>query len=102
MTNLDRDLNYIAIDLKSAKIFIFVDGLFANNKDLSFQLRYKVILVNKTTENKEFEITDNLLYYSSTKSKRVTRSVLASEIYNIIEKVDIAIMIRTMITMIIN
>ena len=32
----------------------------------------------------------NLVHYSSTKSKRVTRSVLASEIYGMVTGVDIA------------
>jgi hypothetical protein len=35
----------------------------------------------------------NLIYWSSTKSKRVTRSVLASEIYAIVASVDIAIIL---------
>jgi hypothetical protein len=37
----------------------------------------------------EFTIRGNLIYWSSTKSKRITRSVLASEIYGIVAGVDI-------------
>jgi hypothetical protein len=42
----------------------------------------------------------NLIHYSSTKSKRVTRSVLASEIYGMVGVVDMAIAINTTIKMI--
>jgi hypothetical protein len=35
MEHLDRGLTYIPIDLSTAKLFVFVDGSFANNKDLS-------------------------------------------------------------------
>ena len=45
-------------------------------------------------------LTGNLIYYSSTKSKRVTRSVLASEIYSIVGGVNIAIIINIIIKII--
>jgi hypothetical protein len=41
-----------------------------------------------------------LIHYSSTKSKRVTQSVLALEIYGIVGGVDIAITINTTIKII--
>jgi hypothetical protein len=97
---MDKDIRYIALDLLTAKLFIFVDGLFANNKDFSSQIRYEIILANKTTHNKEFKLTENLIHWSSTKSKRVTRSVLTSEIYGMVRGVDMAIAIGTTITMI--
>ena len=49
-----------------------------------------------------FEITGNLIHFSSIKYKRITRSVLISEIYGIIGGVDIAIAIHTTIKMIID
>ena len=97
---MDRGIKYIALDLPTAKLFVFVDRSFANKKDFSSQIRYKIILANEITHNKEFELFRNLIHWSSTKSKRVTRSVLASEIYDIIRDVDIAIAISTTITMI--
>ena len=47
-----------------------------------------------------FKIKGNLIYYSLTKSKRVTRSVLASEIYGMVGGVDMAISINNTIRMI--
>ena len=48
----------------------------------------------------EFVINGNLVHWSSTKSKRVTRSVLASEIYGMVGGVDMAIAIGTTLQMI--
>jgi hypothetical protein len=70
-----------------------VDGSFANNKDLSSQIRYKVIIANKTIGQDKFNIRGNLIYWSSTKSKRVTRSILASEIYGIVAGTNIIFVI---------
>ena len=100
MKNIDWGLKYIALNLATVKLFIFVDSLFANNKDLSSQISYEIILANETTWEEEFEIKDNLIYYSSTKSKHITRSILASEIYSIVGGVDMAIAINIMIKMI--
>jgi hypothetical protein len=76
--------------LDHLKLFVFIDGSFANNKDFSSQIGYVMILANENetpTANgnpngiDRFTIKGNLIHYSSTKCKRVTRSVLASEIY---------------------
>ena len=45
-------------------------------------------------------VNKNLIYYSSTKSKRVTQSVLASEIYGIVRGVNIAIAINITLSII--
>ena len=83
------------------KLFVFIDSSFANNKDFSSQIGYLIILVNETTNGMdEFTIKGNLIHYSLTKSKRVTRSVLVSEIYGMVGGVDMAIAINTMIRMI--
>jgi hypothetical protein len=39
---------YILLDLIIVKLFVFVDRSFANNKDLSSQIGYEIILVNET------------------------------------------------------
>lgn len=77
---------------------MFVDGSFANNKDFSSQVGYEIILANENTGDTSFEITGNLIHCSSTKSKRVSRSVLVSEIYSLVGEIDMAISINTTIT----
>ncbi|KAF2178927.1 hypothetical protein K469DRAFT_731374 [Zopfia rhizophila CBS 207.26] len=104
--NMNRGIKYIALDLEHAKLFVFVDSSFTNNKDFSSQIGYLIILANENetetdpTGTDEFVIKENLIHYSSTKSKRITRSVLASEIYGMIGGVDMAIAINTTIKII--
>jgi hypothetical protein len=100
MANLDRGLTYIPLDLHTTKLFVFVDGSFANNKDLSSQIGYEIFLANETTTEDTFTMEGNLIHWSSTKSKRVTRSVLASEIYAMVHGVDMGMATGTTFDMI--
>ncbi|KAF1978300.1 hypothetical protein BU23DRAFT_577669 [Bimuria novae-zelandiae CBS 107.79] len=85
MENLNRGLRYIPITLINAKLMVFVDGSFTNNKDLSSQLGFILMLINKSTDsNNTFTIYGNIIHYSLTKCKRVTQSVLAFKIYGMI------------------
>ncbi|KAF1972468.1 hypothetical protein BU23DRAFT_580860 [Bimuria novae-zelandiae CBS 107.79] len=79
----NRALRYIPITLINAKLIVFVDSSFANNKDLSSQLGFILMLINKSiNSDNTFTICGNIIHYSLTKCKRVTRSVLASKIYS--------------------
>ena len=92
----------MSINFPTIKLFIFINRLFINNKDFSSQLGYKIIIANKSTRENDFTIYGNLIYWSLTKSKRVTRSVLALEIYGIVSGVNIAIAIGTTLKIIID
>ena len=59
------------INLPTTKLFVFINRLFANNKDFSFQLGYKIIITNKFTKENNFIIYNNLIYWSLTKSKYI-------------------------------
>jgi Reverse transcriptase (RNA-dependent DNA polymerase) len=100
LEHLDRGLTYIPLDVSTAKLFVFVDGSFANNKDYSSQIGYEIILANEITGHDEFTINGNLIHWSSTKSKRVTRSVLASEIYGMVGGVDMSHAIGSTLSMV--
>jgi hypothetical protein len=81
---------------------VFIDGSFANNKDLSLQLGFILTLINKSTstDTNTFTIYSNVIYYSFTKCKRVTQSVLASEIYSMVNSFNIGIAITIILRMI--
>jgi transposase InsO family protein len=104
--NLQRGLSYMPIELSTAKLMVFVDGSFANNNDLSSQLGFIIMLVNERQgsnndgNSSSFTIEGNTIHWSSTKCKRVTRSVLASEIYAMVNGVDIGLAIATTLQMI--
>jgi hypothetical protein len=50
------------INLPTAKLFVFINGSFINNKDFSSQLKYKIIITNKSTEENDFTIYSNFIY----------------------------------------
>jgi hypothetical protein len=101
--SLQRGLRYVPLNLNTAKLMVFTDGSFANNQDLSSQLGYLLVLVNESShreQDSKFDIRGNVIHWSSTKCKRVTQSVLASETYGMVSGVDIAIAILTTLKMV--
>jgi len=69
---------------------IFTDASFANNKDLSSQIGYVIVLTDRNH-------SANIIHWSSIKCKRVTRSVLASELYGLAHGFDIGAAIKSTI-----
>ena len=69
---------------------IFTDASFANNKDLSLQIGYVIVLTDRNH-------SANIIHWSSIKCKRVTRSVLASELYGLAHGFDIGAAIKSTI-----
>ena len=103
MENPARGLRFIPIDLARAKLYIFTDGSFANNKDLTSQLGFIIVLGNEVSRTtSEFSISGNILHWNSSKCKRVTRSVLASELYGMMNGFDAGIALSTTLQQITN
>jgi hypothetical protein len=69
---------------------------------LSSQIRYIVVIRVKSPgdHDDEFFLRSNIVYASSTKYKRVTRAILASELYAIVARVDILISITTIVNIV--
>jgi hypothetical protein len=88
-------LNFVKLDITTLRLIVFTDSLFANNKDLSSQIGY--ILVLADLSNKA-----NIVHWSSVKCKRVTRSVLASELYAMAHGFDIGAAIKATIELQLN
>lgn len=95
--NKNRGIRHVPLDLSSTKIFVFVDGSFANNKDFTSQIGYIIVIANELQPKlpNEFMLKGNIVHWSSIKCKRITRSVLASELYAMVHGVDITIAIST-------
>jgi hypothetical protein len=98
--NINRGLSYVQLKMTDLKLFAMVDASFANNKDMSSQMGYVIVLGNEVTNNTSFNIRGNIIHWSSLKCKRITRSVLASEIYAMAHGVDIAIAIGSTLNVI--
>ena len=44
--NINRGLKFIKLDINILQLFVFMDASFANNKDLSSQISYVLILAD--------------------------------------------------------
>lgn len=98
--DLSRGLRYINLELNDLKAYCWVDGSFANNEDLTSQIGFVITLGNEEFGENQFTFRGNTIHWSSTKCKRVTRAVLASELYAMTNGVDIAIPLCTTINQI--
>src|SRR5437588_11150560 len=87
MDNLTRGLTFVLLNILSLNLAIFTDTSFANNKDLSLQIRFVIVLMDQNQ-------TTNIIHWSLIKCKRVTRSILASELYALAHGFDIRAMIK--------
>ncbi len=68
-------------------IAVFVDASFASNIDFSSKLGFLIALVDGSGNA-------NIIHYASFKSKRVTRSVLAAELYAMVHGYDNAAILQ--------
>ena len=78
---------YIKLDINILRLLVFTDALFTNNKNLLSQIGYILVLtdiINKA----------NIVYQSLIKYKRVTRSVLALELYVMAHRFNIGAVIK--------
>ena len=91
--NPARGLRYVKLDKNTLQLLVFTDASFANNKDLSSQIGYVLVLADASNRA-------NILHWSSIKCKRVTRSVLASELYGLVHGFDIGVAVKTTIDLI--
>ena len=85
--NCGRGLRFVQLNPKQLRLITFTDAAFANNTDLSSQIGYVIVLADQDN-------FANILHWSSTKCKRVTRSVLASELYAMSNAFDISSAIK--------
>ena len=76
------------LEKESLRLIVFTDASFANNKDLSSQIGYVLVLADGTGHA-------NIIHWSSTKCKRVTRSVLASELYGMAHGFDMGASVKS-------
>ena len=99
LTNQSRGISYIKLNVEDLRFVIFVDAAFANNHDCSSQLGYVIVLANEVNDKDTgiIRLRGNIIHWSSTKCKRVTRSVLAAELYAMVSGFDIGTAIQSTI-----
>jgi len=94
--NHSRGLTFIPLDPNSIQLVTFTDSSFANNRDLSSQIGFILVLAEKDSNEKGLHKA-NIIHWSSIKCKRITRSVLASELYALTHGFDIATAVKSTI-----
>lgn len=85
----DLKLRYGPLDSKSLKLYVFVDSGYNTNVDLTTQLGMTIFLVDDTNHC-------HFLHWASTKSQRVTKSMLAAEVYAFSQGYDYGVSMMTM------
>ena len=83
-------MRFVKLEKESLQLLAFTDASFANNKDYSSQIGYVLVLADRHNNA-------NILHWSSIKCKRVTRSVLASELYGMAHGFDMGVAVKTTI-----
>jgi hypothetical protein len=76
-----KEFKYVKLNLANLQLVIFTNSSFANNRDLFSQIDYVICLTNSKHVN--------IVHWSSIKCKRVTRSVLAAELYALAHDFDL-------------
>jgi hypothetical protein len=92
--NHSRGLTFVPLKPNSIQLVAFTDSSFANNRDLSSQIGFILVLAERDS-NEQGLHKANIIHWSSIKCKRVTRSVLASELYALTHGFDIAAVIKS-------
>jgi hypothetical protein len=89
--NRIRDLRYVKLNQSSLKLVIFTDSFFANNRGSSSQIGYVICLSDSIN-------IVNILHWFSVKCKRVTRNVLATELFAMIHGFDVDSVLKAILS----
>ncbi|KHJ31246.1 hypothetical protein EV44_g0287 [Erysiphe necator] len=90
INNKLKGLRFIHLNIHTLRLVVFTDASFANNRDLSSQIGFVITLADDSNKA-------NIIHWSSLKCKRVTRSILASELYAVAHGFDTAIVLKSTI-----
>ena len=80
-------LMYAPLDKETLHLLVYADASFASNDDLSSQLGYIVLLCDGHSRC-------HVMTYSSRKSRRVVKSIMAGEVYAFADAFDAAFIIK--------
>jgi hypothetical protein len=86
----EKGLDFVPLNLERLHLAVFVDASFANNRDLTSQLGFVITLADGDH--------DNIVHWGSVKSRRVTRSALAAELYAMAHGFDVAAAMKESLT----
>lgn len=82
-----KGLKFVTLEPFSLRVAVLTDASFTCNADLSSQLGTVVTLMDARN-------SDNIIHYSSFKSKRITCSVLAADLFSLVHVFGYAFTVR--------
>ncbi len=90
---------FILLNLYYIKLFIFINRLFINNIDITFQFRFIIILSIERyiKKNLSFKIKSNIIYQNLNKYKQITKNIFANKLYSIINRFNSTIAFYTIL-----
>lgn len=83
----ERGLKFVPINMKTARLVLFTDSSFANATDFKSQLGFLLLIVDDNHRA-------NIVHYGSSRCRRVTRSVMASELHSLTMGFDNAYVVQ--------
>lgn len=87
---IKQGLDYVHVDMNTARLVLLTDASFANARGLKRQLGYLIIIVDE-------EGNCNILLYGSNRCRRVEKSVMAAKLFALVLGYNHAYIIRTVI-----
>lgn len=84
----DQGLTFEPLDKQSIEMRVYADASFATNDDLSSQIGYLVMICDKSNKC-------HIIDFSSKKSRRTVRSIMAGEVCAFMDAFDAAYMLRS-------
>ena len=85
-----QGLNYVPIDLKTARLVLMTDASFANAEGMKSQLGYVIAMVDDKGRC-------NIIHYGSNKCRRIARSVMAAEVMALVLGYDVAFVVKDLV-----
>ncbi len=89
ISNQSRGLKYVKLNQSTLRLVVFIDSSFVNNSDLFSQIDYVICLAD--------DIHANILHWFSIKCKRMTRNVLAVELFAMIHDFDVDSVLKSIL-----
>ena len=90
MENSNRELRFVKLNTISLRLIVFTDAFFVNNINFTSQIDYVICLTNAANKT-------NFFHWSSIKCKKVTRSVLISELFAMIQNFDVESILKSIV-----
>jgi ribonuclease HI len=86
----DVGLSFVPLNAEEVAISVFADAAFANASGFGSQLGFVICMTDGQRAN--------VVHYASQKCKRITRSVMAAELYALVHAVDTAFLLRYLVS----